>query len=413
MKDRQKKTRRVTAGLTPLPPESDATLQEQVARLGKALAAGDDPKTLPDLITPRPDDSVWDLHLLKELEKIPHAAVPSLLVALFGQSPDKERRKALKRALHVLKTRGVPVPADLLPREAPGSPAPGDTPTLLAQLSPVFGNGERYVILDGPREILGGNLLLARLSDQQGFKECHLLSLKRKQREEVWEEFRSQGLTEWATAPPGYALRLLEEALALTPDGEPSRETYMPLRETLWRLIGRPEETPSLKELLPALTPGERIAGVEQSRSLATGELCRSWLPSFAEITPWVEKLKEAQDSPLVLTEQQQRMRQEGVLDEATAGLFPEESRPRLGRRLLEMAYFLDLSGRREQARAAQAAGEDLLSGERSTLASENPFLRELVRYALMLAWEFLKQQEPQAQQSPLLAPPTDPLIRR
>jgi hypothetical protein len=413
MKDRQKKTRRATAGLTPLPPESAAALQEQVARLGRALAAGDDPETFQDLITPRPQDPDWDLHLLRELEKIPHAAVPPLLAALFGQNADKERRKALKRALHVLQTRGVPVPADLLPREEPGSPAPGELPALLAQISPVFGNGERYVILDGPREVLGGNLLLARLSDQHGFKECHPLSLTRKQREEVWKEFRSQGLTEWATAPPGYALRLLEEALALTPDGEPSREAYLPLRETLWRQLGRPEETPSLKELLPDLTPGERCGSPEQSRSLATSELCRTWLPSFAEVTPWVEKLKETQDSPLVLTEQQQRMRQEGVLDEATAALFPPETRARWGRRLLEMAYFLDLSNRSEQARAAQATGEELLSGEKSSLAGENPFLQELVRYALMLAWEFLKQQESQSQPSPLLAPPTEPLIRR
>jgi hypothetical protein len=77
------------------------------------------------------------------------------------------------------------------------------------------------------------------------------------------------------------------------------------------------------------------------------------------------------------------------------------------------MAYFLDLSGRSAEARAAQAAGDDLISGERSAISGENPFLQELVRYALMLAWEFLKQQEPQPQASPLIAPPTEPLIRR
>ncbi len=364
-------------------------------------------------MTPRPEDLAWDLHLLRELEKIPHAAVPSLLAAFFGKSPDKKRRKALKRALHVLKTRGVSIPADLFPREEFEITAPTETPTVAAHLSPVFGNGERYVILEGPREILGGNLLVARLSDQHGFRECHPLSLKRKQRDEVWEELRTQGLTEWAAAPPGYALRLLEEALALTPDGEPSRDSYLPMRENLWRHVGHPDNAPALEELLPPLSPGERRGFLEQSRRLATSEICRSWLPSFEEITPWMDKLKEAQDSPLVLTEQQQQLRQEGVLDDATAALFPQDTRDRWGRRLLELAYFLDLSGRNEQARAAQAAGEDLLSGERSALAGENPFLQELVRYALMLAWEFLKQQEPKPEPSPLVAPPMEPLIRR
>jgi hypothetical protein len=413
MKDRHKKTRRAAAALPPLSPGDAAALQEELARLQEALAAEDSPETLQDLVSPRPRDRAWDLNLIHELGKIPHADIPALLAALFGQSPDKERHKAVKRALHVLRTRGVPVPDDLFSREEAGSSGAPETLVLQSQISSIFGNGERYVILEGPREILGGSLLVARLSDQQGLRECHLLTLKRKQRDEFWEHFYSQGLDAWAAAPPAYVLRLLEEALALTPDGEPSRDAYLPLRETLWRHLGRPEDAPALEEVLPPLPPGERHGFLEQSRVLATSELCRSWLPSPEEIVPWIDKLKEAQDSPLVLTEAQQRLRQEGVLDDATAALFPPEGRDRWGRRLLEMAYFLDLSGRGEEARAAQAAGEDLLSGERSALSGENPFLQELVRYALMLAWEFLKQQEPQPQTSSLLAPPTEPLIRR
>jgi len=413
MKDRQKKARRAAAGLKPLPPESLANLQEQLSRLQEALAADQNLEALLGLVTPRPEDLAWDLNLLRELEKIPHAAIPPLLAALFGPSSDKERRKALKRALHVLKTRGVAVPADLLPRPEAELTLPAAAPEFAAHLAPVLGNGEQYVVLEGPREILGGNLLVVRVSDQHGFRECHLLSAKRKQREEVWEEFRSQGLTDWAVAPPAYALRLLEDALALTPDGEPSRREYLPLREALWRHLGRPEEAPALEELLPPFIPADRNRALEEARTLAGSELFRTWLPSLEEITPWLEKLKEAQESPLVLTEQQQRLREAGVLDDATAALFPAEARPRWGNRLLKMAYFLDLLGRAEEARAAQAAGEDLISGERSSLAGENPLLHELVRYALMLAWEYMKPREPAPQPSPLVAPPTTPLIRR
>jgi hypothetical protein len=413
MKDRQKKGRRAGAGLSPLPPDRAAALQEQMARLAEALAAGEELPTLQELVTPRGDDLAWDLHLLRELEKIPHPAIPPLLAALFGQSPDKERRKALKRAWHVMQTRGVPVSADLLPREQPASSVVADTSALVARLSPVFGNGERYVVLEGPREILDGNLLVARLSDESGLRECHPLSLKRKQQEEFWEHFRSQGLSDWATVPPDYAVRLLEEALALTPDGEPSRDAYLPLRENLWRHVGRFDDIPPLEARLPTISPEERRGLLEEARSLAAGELCRSWLPSLEDITPWVDKIQEIQDSPLVLTEQQQHRRHEDVAEEAAAELFPEETRPRWGRRLLETAYFLDLLGRGTEARAAQAAGEDLLSRERSTLVGENPFLQELVRIALTLAWEYRRPREPQPETSPLVVPPTEPLIRR
>jgi hypothetical protein len=408
MKDRQKKTRRGAAGdLTPLSPDHAAALQEQVARLREALAAGQEPQSLQDLVIPRPEDLAWDLHLLRELEKVPHAAMPPLVAALFGQSPDKERRKALKRALHVLQTKGVPIPAGLLSREHPETPAASDSPELLARVSPVFGDGERYVILEGPRDLLGGNLLVARLNDRFGLRECLPLSLKRKQRDEFWEEFHNHGLSDWVIAPLDYGVRLLEEALALTPDGEPSRDAYLPLRDRLWRQAGRLEDIPPLEERLPTLDPGERRDLLEQSRSLAASDICRSWWPSLAEITPWVEKLQEIQDSPLVLTEQQQQLRQEGVADEAAAALFPEETRPLWGRRLLELAYFLDLSGRAAEARAAQAAGEDLLTGERSPLAGENPFLQELVRISLVLAWEFRHpEKKPEPESSPLVVPP-------
>ncbi len=150
MKDRRPKSRRPDAGLAPLPPEQAAALEVQVARLEEALAAGSGPETLPGLLTPEPHDLAWDLHLLKALARIPHPQVPLLLAALFGPSADKERRKALKRTLHILKTRGVSIPDELFAKEEAESPAPVETSALQAQVSPVMGNGERYVMLEGP-----------------------------------------------------------------------------------------------------------------------------------------------------------------------------------------------------------------------------------------------------------------------
>ncbi len=410
MKDRHQKTRDVTEGVPPLAPDSAVALQERVARLKEALAAGHGPEYLQELLPPRPADLAWDLHLLSELAKIPHAAVPLLLADLFGKSPDKKRRKALKKALHVLKTRGVLIPEDLLPREEPRSPTPPEAPVLSARITPVYGNGECYVILEGPREILGrGSLLVSRVSDSQGFRECSLFSLSKKRREEFWREFVAEGIDEMVPVPPSYALRLLEEALALTPDGEPHRDEYLPLRENLWRHLGRPDEAPALLDLLPPLEQAERNRALEDSRKLARHTLFRTWLPSLEEIKPWLERLQEAQDSPLVLTEHQQQARQEMVVDEAAAALFPPAERDRWGRRLLRMAYFFHLKGQTEEAQSARAAGEDVLAGERGALAGETPLLQELVRYALMLAQEFIKQQEPQSPPSGLVVPPWTP----
>ena len=170
-----------------------------------------EPAALQAQVSPDPQDPDWDAHLIAALGALSHPAIPPLLAALFGQARDKIRRKALKKTLHRLKTRGVAMADDLLPKEEVsfGAPRPGAATVFV---SPIFGIGESYVILEAPPEILGGNFLVARVSDQEGFKECVLLSLKRQQQAEVWGRFREQGLDQWFSPPPAYAVRLLEEA---------------------------------------------------------------------------------------------------------------------------------------------------------------------------------------------------------
>ena len=105
-------------------PESAATLEDQLARLKFALATGESQASLPDLVNPRPQDLAWDLHLISGLAKIAHPDIPPLLAARFGEAPGQGPLKALKRALHVLKTLGVQVPAGLFSRGTSGPAAP-------------------------------------------------------------------------------------------------------------------------------------------------------------------------------------------------------------------------------------------------------------------------------------------------
>lgn len=411
MRERRKKAgARLAAELPPLPPEAAAKLAEQVARVAAGCAAGQDTDALREMLTPQPQDPRWDRHLMAALGALAHPAIPSLLAALFGASQDQARRKALKKTLHLLKTRRVPVPAELLPREevSLGASARGAATALV---SPFFGFGESYVILEGPQEFLGGNFLVARISDQEGFRECHLLSLKRKQQAELWDHFRQQGLDQWLPVPPAYAVLLLEQASARTPPGGPGTGRYASLKERIFNYWGRPEQAVEPEDLLPAIRPEERGRFLEQSRDLARDPLFHSWLPGMEEITPWFDKLEQVQNSPLVLSPQQQHIRTDGVVEQATQALYPPETRPRWRRLLLVTAYYLDLLGRGEEARAAQAAAEDL-AADRGLLTGENPFLKGVVQYALRLAWEM---QQPREAPTPsgLLAPPTDSLLIR
>lgn len=403
---------RSTSDLASLPPEAEQTLKFQVAAVADASAAGRDLESLKTLVTVNSQDTLWDLHLMTALANIGHPAIPPLLAALFGRAPDKARRKALKRALHLLKTRGVPVPIELLPREEPRL---GRTPAaaVKALVSPILGNGDGYLILTGPKEILGGNFLVALLEDKTGLLEIHLLNLNGQKEKELWDYYRQHGLEEWFPVPGPYAVRLLEEAYAQAGSRAPAKSTYGGLREKIWKAWGRPEEAPDLEQELPPLDPAERSRLLEQSRQLAAHPLFQTWLPELDEITPWLEKLQEVQQSPLVLSDQQKQVRLDALSDEATQALYPPETRFLWRRRLLAMAYYLSLSQRPEEARIARAAADDLSETARGTLAGENPFLKSLVQLSLQLAWQMSQQPQEAPGEPGLLTLPGNPGLRR
>jgi hypothetical protein len=408
--ERRKKAKGQPGAAAPLASGAEARLARQVATVVAALEAGAEAAALAESLTPDPQDPQWDVHLMAALGALRHPVVPALLVALFGEARDKVRRKALKKTLHLLKTRGVMVPEDLLPKEAVsvGAARPG---AFAAYVTPIFGNGESYVILEGPPEILRGNFLVSLINDREGFRECVLLNLKRKQEAEFWEHFREQGFKDLLSPPPAYAVSMLDAAYTAHPDS-PGASQFGALREKIFQNWGRPEAAPDLESALPAVNPGERTRLLEESRKLALDPLFNSWLPGPEEITPWLTKLLEVQDSPLVLSDQQKQVRSDAVLEEATQALYPPETRADWGRRLKAMAYYLYLNGREENSRAAAAAAADLSEPERSALAGENFFLKGLVQYAVHLAWQARQPQEPAASPG-LVAPPGEGLLIR
>ena len=114
-----------------------------------------------------------------------------------------------------------------------------------------------------------------------------------------------------------------------------------------------------------------------------------------------------------MLSDQQKLVRIDRVMDDATRALYPLETRADWGRRLLTTAYYLHLSGREEDSRAARAAAADLVAPELSALAGENAFLKSLVQYAVRLAYEMQPPREPATPSGLIASPGEAGLIRR
>jgi hypothetical protein len=213
------------------------------------------------------------------------------------------------------------------------------------------------------------------------------------------------------TPPPAHAVAMLDAAYTAHPDS-PGASQYAALREKILQHWGRPEDV-DLEAALPDFDVSDRPRLLEDSRRLAADPLCQAWLPGPEEIQPWLAKLKEAQESPLVLSDQQRQMRIDAVQDEATLALYPPETLPVWSRRLLTTAYYLHLLGRDADSRVARAAAADLGDPERSSLTGANPFLKGLVQLALRLAWEAEQPREPETPSGLVTPPDSSLLIRR
>ena len=374
--------RPVAKYLTGLPPERQEKIRALIYQVHQALKEGADTeqiiKLLADNLLLKPED---ELAMLESLARLGHPLVPEILQVHFGGTADKSCQKALKKAFHLLKTQGVEIPPDLVKPDESGvlkfTPMPAQ---IKGYASRIEGNGSRMVVLQLPRQGQSFNLFLALCNDVEGFKDSYAVLLSNKEAKKYLTSTKQDIPGDLIDLPAAYVFKILEETYQANPDHtSDSVATYLRVRSVLENWLAE-EPAPDIHTLLPALDDREQY--LKHSKNLSLEEDFLSWHFNPEELSPWLQKIQDIEKSPLVLTPDQKVARIENVVDEATKELFPPEKRRLLSRRLLEMAYYLDRTGKPHLARQAQAAGLDL-ERERSLLERENPFLLGLLMFPL------------------------------
>ncbi|RLA90076.1 MAG: hypothetical protein DRG58_03345 [Deltaproteobacteria bacterium] len=389
---------------------SQAALTELLERVKQTLAGGQGSEAILEILASQPPGRLaWDLALIDQLARIPHPALPEALLGYFGPGLEKIRYKALKKAFHAWKSRQVPVPALHPPKDTTPIRLP-DTEPSEGYLSIIDGAGSRMVVLHLAKTGIDFNVVHALINDQQGLKDLFSLSLSKKRRRELLAEYSQQEVGQLVSVPPAYALKLIEEAYSHTTDQNlEGPAIYRRVREQLLARIDL-STAPELEDLLPKLEDSEIEAYLLKSQELILDDAFQRWMAAPEDLAPWLQKVHEVYDSPLVLSEDQTKNRVDAVIDQAVSDLFPLDQRPLLSRRLLEMAYFLDRSGRPEIARQAQATGIDLLR-RRVALQGESPFLLGLVLHPMSTIVNYLNELREAAEQSEVITAPSESLI--
>ncbi len=386
---------RYLAGLSPARQEKLTALLNRVLQ---ALNEGADTETIVQILADQPFLQPEDeLAMLEVLARLSHPLIPEILQVHFGGTADKTCQKALKKAFHLLKTQGVAIPPDLVKTDEPGVFKPmAVSGQIKGYASRIEGNGSRLVVLQLPRQGQSFNLFLALCSDVEGLKDTYAVLLSNKEAKKYLAGTKEDIPGELVEMPPAHVFTILEESYQANPDQSPDTvTTYLRVRPVLANLLDQ-ESAPDIHDLLPPLEAREPY--LQQSKNLSLEEDFFSWHFRPEELGPWLQKIQDIEKSPLVLTPDQKVARIENVVAEASNELFPPEKRRLLSRRLLEMAYYLDRTGKPHLARQAQAAGLDL-ERERSPLERENPFLLGLLMFPLKEMYD--QEVGPEAAKSP------------
>lgn len=300
-----------------------------------------------------------------------------LVTALAEGRGGKQARKAARRVLYRLSQAGVALPAPAAP------PKPvvrrGAAKALSAWVSGVDGTGSRavWILFEGGF----GELALCALilNDQVGILESAGGPISKKRLESELRSLRQSQKLPWVELLPGRAVALVAEALAL----HARLATAPPAEFARWRpFLG---DAPQGEPAPPVSAEADPSLLGHSAELLHLPELA-SWFLDPGALESDALELLQARESRLVLSDQLKAEREAAIVERVVERVFTPDARRLWARRLAEMAWILDATGRPREARIAHATARALDDSERAP--GRIPFARGLAERGLAFAAE-------------------------
>jgi hypothetical protein len=325
------------------------------------------------------------------------AAVP-LLERLAEAAPDKEQRRAVRRALYRLEQSGQrPARA---PTATPARPvvAREAEHAVRAWLSGIDGSGSRaaWILFEGG---LGGGLRLCSLilNDEAGVMDAAGGPIARKRLEAELRGLRESQKLPWVEVDGARACGLVSQALAL----HERLGTVPPPEFARWRKSfsgsstvtslssfsshSRHAAQPSGGYPSPSASEADAVL-LERSGALLELPELGGWFLDPARVATEALALLQARESRLVVSDQIKAEREAAIIDGVIEAHFPAATRLRWAGRLREMADIFAMTGRAEEAALARTAATALADAARP--AEAIPFVRALAARGLEMAAE-------------------------
>ena len=315
------------------------------------------------------------------------AALP-VLATLAADEAARDVRRAARRALYRLSQQGVTVPAKP-PRRAVVERRPEQPGR--AWLSGIDGTGSRavWVLFEGG---FGGTALCSLIvNDTAGILDVAGGAITKKRLEEELKSLRASQKLPWIEVPPARAVGAVAEALAL----HGSLGTSPPAAFERWKSVfesarglsvgaGGPRDGPP--DPPTAGSPRVDLTLAERAPELLALPELASWFIDPESVQSDSLALLEARESRLVVSDQIKAEREASIVTRIVERELGPDGRRRWARRLDEMAFVFDATGRPEPGAIARAAAAALADESRDV--TRQAFATGLARRALEIAGE-------------------------
>lgn len=318
------------------------------------------------------------------VENLPldHPEGPDLVLTIGDAFDEKRLKKTVKKWLFKRKQKGLSVPELHPQRETPFTITPSAESDPDAFLGPIDGFGSRAVFISIPQIPQGTDVGLGIVNDREGILEFIFGRYSKKRMREVKALFFEQtGLM--VKTPVSHAGTILEKAYGQKEaDLDASANGYRRLRPWLLENVDLLER-PAIYGHLSAESITKDILTDSQTRKLLIHPLMQSWIIDPDQIAPILEEIKNAKESPILVSEEQKAARISEIKKTALSDIYSDSERARLKSRLEEMAYVFVKSEEEEYAQFSLAATLSL--DEKDSILGVNLFLMALMDRTLDL----------------------------
>ena len=342
---------------------ADPALSGTVNEILQEIAAAQAREVKPEEILKRissyiVDDPALTPPLIDALAGVPTSQTAQLLEEMMAVLEDKRAIKAIKRTLYRFRQKGVQweqktsQERPILRPPQPGAPQ--------GYVGAMDSTGSRIIVIARPRPHGGVRVCFSIVSDQEGFQRLEVTDLTTKGLREFVDESLSSEEFPVVEAPGGYCVHLVQEAAELSR----SIDKQLPLgygdverglRDVTWD-----GPVPLIYQYIQEEAVQNKARLLKESEALHKIAPFSSWFLHPDDVRQYAEAINEAEKSHIVLTPQQKDARLNSLYRDALQGLFPEDKRLLLKRRLEETAYILWKKGQEKEASMAVSAAIDL-----------------------------------------------------